>query len=448
MRYSSMFWAALGTVLGLSVILTGCGQPTAAGSKTGPPPVTVADPLKRVVTDYEDYTGRSAAIESVQITARVTGYLDKIYFQEGVEVNEGTILYEIDPRPYQAAYDQSKAQVEQNEASLNLAKSNRQRYEQAFKNKAVTEQDVQTYRSQEAQASAALAASKASLETARLNLQWTKVTAPISGRLGQTLVSRGNLVTADQTLLTTMVSLDPMYVYFDVDEATVERIQQLIREGKLKSALPEEIEPPSPATSKPGSNVPAAAKGPLAAAIQNLRKRAGQMRQVYLGLANEVGNPHVAYVDFFNNQISLSTATLQVRAVFWNHKPAVGPRIFESGMFVRVRVPTSPAYQALLISQEAVGTDQNLKYVDVLNDQNEVVRRVVTLGGLQDGLQVVRAGLQAGQRLVINGLQHVSPGTKVTPKLVPMPIPPPQTPSASSSLNTKVSPAAAKSSQP
>jgi multidrug efflux system membrane fusion protein len=117
-------------------------------------------------------------------------------------------------------------------------------------------------------------------------------------------------------------------------------------------------------------------------------------------------------------------------------------------MFVRVRVPTSPAYQALLISQEAVGTDQNLKYVDVLNDQNEVVRRVVTLGGLQDGLQVVRAGLQAGQRLVINGLQHVSPGTKVTPKLVPMPIPPPQTPSASSSLNTKVSPAAAKSSQP
>ena len=179
------------------------------------------------------------------------------------------------------------------------------------------------------------------------------MTAPITGRLSQTLVSRGNLVTADQTQLTSMASLDPLYVYFDVDEATVERIQQLIREGKLKSALPEEIQTPPPpstkTTAKPGSaKATPAEEGPLAIAVKMLKERAGQMRQVYLGLANETGNSHVAYVDFFNNQISLSTATLQVRAVFWNHKPAVGPRLFEPGMFIRVRVPTSSRRQALL----------------------------------------------------------------------------------------------------
>ncbi len=280
MRCLSTFCAGLGTALGLNLLLTGCGQPSAGAPKTGPPPVTVAVPLERVVTDYEDYTGRTAAIESVQIMARVTGYLDKIYFQEGVEVKEGTVLYEIDPRPYQAAYDQVNAQVAQNQASLQLATSNLKHYEVAFKQHAVTPIDMETYRSQLTQAMATLAAAKASLETARLNLAWTKVTAPISGRLGQVLVSRGNLVTADQTMLTTMVSLDPIYVYFDVDEATVERIQQLIREGKLKPALPEEIAPPAPSTAKTGgSKASAQGEGPLVVATKELRERAGQMRQ-------------------------------------------------------------------------------------------------------------------------------------------------------------------------
>ncbi len=162
-------------------------------------------------------------------------------------------------------------------------------------------------------------------------------------------------------------------------------------------------------------------------------------------MANGKGYPYVAYVDFFNNQISLATATLQVRAVFWNHKPPVGPRIFESGMFVRVRVPTSPEYKALLVAQEAIGTDQNLKYVDVLNDQQEVVRRDVKLGGLQDGLQVVAEGLKPGERVLINGLQHVQAGIKVNPKLVPMPIPPPDPTSQTSSSAITVPAAASKS---
>lgn len=439
------FWAASG----LCLVLSGCERPSAAGPQAGAPPVTVAYPIQKEVTNYEDYTGRTAAIESVQITARVTGYLDKIYFREGVEVKEGTVLYQIDPRPYQAAFDQAQAQVAQNQAALNLAKANRMRYEELYQKKVATAQDVETYRSQEAQAAATLAAAQANLETARLNLEWTKVTAPITGRLGQTLVSRGNLVTADKTELTTMVSLDPMYVFFDVDEATVERIQQLIREGKMKSALPGEIAN-SKATvpNAAAPKAPAQGTGPLAIAVNELTEHAGQLRQVFLGLANERGNPHVAYIDFVNNQITLATATLQVRAIFWNHQPPVGPRIFDAGMFVRVRVPTSPTFQALLVSQEAIGTNQNLKYVDVLNDQDEVVRHDVALGGLQDGLQVITSGLQPKERVVITGLQHVNPGAKATPKLVPMPLPSPSTPSPTSSPQVKAQPAAADPEQP
>jgi hypothetical protein len=182
-------------------------------------------------------------------------------------------------------------------------------------------------------------------------------------------------------------------------------------------------------------------------AIKELQEHSGELRQVFLGLAYEKGFPHVAYVDFVNNQIALSTATLQVRAVFWNHKPKIGPRTFAPGMFVRVRVPTSPAYKALLVRQEAIGTALNLKFVDVLNDQDQVEQRNVTLGGLQDDLQVVTGGLQAKDRVVINGLQHVQPGVKVTPKVEPMQ-PPAQTPSQPPTSTTKAAPAAGKSSQP
>jgi RND family efflux transporter MFP subunit len=451
MRSFATPWAGLGAALcflSSGLLLSGCGQ-SAAGTQGAPPPVTVAYPIEKEVTNYEDYTGRTAAIDSVQITARVTGYLDKIHFLEGAEVKEKTVLYEIDPRPYQAAFDQAKAQVAQNQAALNLAKANRVRYEELFEKKVATAQDVETYRSQEEQAAATLAASQANLETARLNLGWTKVTAPVSGRLGQTLVSRGNLVTADQTRLTTMVSLDPMYVYFDVDEATVERIQQLIREGKFKSSLPQEIGTPS--ATEPGAG-PTVTKsvlqsGPLAIAIDELTHHADQLRQVYLGLANETGFPHIAYVDFVNNQLNLATATLQVRGIFWNPKPPIGPRVFDAGMFVRVRVPTSPTFQGLLVSQEALQTNQNLKYLDVLNDQDEVVRRDVTLGGIQDKLQVIAKGLGPKERVVISGMQHVQPGGKVTPKLIPMPVMAESAESPTSSPQVKAQESTSKSGQ-
>lgn len=249
-----------------------------------------------------------------------------------------------------------------------------------------------------------------------------------------------------------MVSLDPMYVFFDVDEATVERIQQLIREGKFKSSLPEEIGTPSSrGPQEPGAGPAESAavvnSGPLAVAIDELTHHADQLRQVYLGLANETGFPHVAYVDFINNQINLATATLQVRAIFWNQKPPIGPRVFDAGMFVRVRVPTSPTFQGLLVSQEAIQTNQNLKYVDALNDQDEVVRRDVTLGGIQDGLQVIASGLAPKERVVISGMQHVKPGGKVTPKLIPMPVMAETAESPTSSPQVKAQEATSKSGQ-
>jgi RND family efflux transporter MFP subunit len=409
----------VGLTAGLLVLaLSGCGSGSAAGTEAPPPRVKVAYPIEKETTTFEDYTGRTGAIDSVQVTARVTGYLDKVFFREGDEIKEGTVLYEIDPRPYKAAYDQAKAQVAQNQAALSLAKANRVRYEELYSRKVATAQDVETYRSQEAQAAATLAASQANLETAGLNLGWTKVTAPVAGQLGQTLVSRGNLVTADQTKLTTIVSLDPMYAFFDADEATFERFEQLIREGKLKSQLPQEI----PGFASSSKNAAGEASGPMAIAVDLLTHHSDQLRQVYLGLASDAGYPHVAYIDFVNNQITLATSTLQVRAVFWNHRPKVGPRVFSPGMFVRVRVPTSPTFNALLVSQEAIQSNLNLKYLDVLDDQDKIVRRDVTLGGLQDNLQVITSGLKPKERVVISGLQHVKPESKVTPELVPMPV--------------------------
>jgi membrane fusion protein, multidrug efflux system len=295
-------------------------------------------------------------------------------------------------------------------------------------------------------------ADTADLETKRLDLDFTRIDAPISGRVSRYEVTEGNVVQSGQnggTLLTTLVSVDPMYVYFDVDEATVERIHQLIREGKFKSSLPQEIGAPSAAEPGAGPVVSAAVQksGPLAIAIDELTHHADQLRQVYLGLGNEANYSHVAYVDFVNNQLNLATATLQVRGIFWNHKPPIGPRVFNAGMFVRVRVPTSPTFQGLLVSQEAIQTNQNLKYVDVINDQDEVARRDVTLGGIQDGLQVIAKGLASKERVVISGMQHVKPGGKVTPKLIPMPVMAETAQSPTSSPQVKAQEATSKSGQ-
>jgi RND family efflux transporter MFP subunit len=389
----------LGLLFASCLGLAGCsGAPEEGPGKTVPS-VTVSYPLQREVTDYQDYTGRTAAVDSVQVQARVTGYLDKIYFKEGAEVTERTVLYEIDPRPYQAAYDAAKAQVAQNAASLELAKQDNRRYKKLAKDQpgAVTQLDLDRYQSQEDQAVANVDYAKANLETAKLNLDWTKVTAPVTGLIGRLLVTRGNLIVANQTTLSTVVRQDPMWVYFDADEPTVLQVHELIRQGKFGPATPEQ--PP---------------KIPFR-----------------LQLANEKGFPHEAVLDFVNNQIDQATATLLIRAIFPNPKPANGPRLFTPNNFVRVRVPTSPPYQAVLVNPEAVGTDQDLKYLYVVDEDNKatdggrmvVVRHAVKLGSLHDGLQAITDGLKPGERVIVSGLQRVQPGATVNVKLVPMPIP-------------------------
>ena len=291
--------------------------------------MTVSYPLQREVTDYQDYTGRTAAVNFIQLQARVTGYLDKIYFTEGAEIAAGTVLYEIDPRPYQASYDAAKARVAQNAASLELAKQDNSRFKGLAKDQpgAVTKQELDKYQSQQDQAVANLDYAKANLETAKLNLDWTKVTAPVGGVIGRLLVTRGNLIVANQTTLTTIAAQDPLWVYFDMDEPTALQVRELARQGKF-----------GPASEGP-PKIP-----------------------FHLRLANEKGFPHEAILDFVNNQVDQATATLLIRAIFSNPKPYNGPRVFTPNNFVLVRVPTSAPYQALLVSPEAVGTDQDLKY--------------------------------------------------------------------------------------
>jgi RND family efflux transporter MFP subunit len=381
----------LGLFLGSCLGITGCSDTSEGAPGVRTPAVTVSYPLEREVTDYQDYTGRTAAVDSVQVQARVTGYLEKISFKEGVEVEEGTVLYEIDPRPYKAAFDAAKAQVGEDVANLELAKQNNARFKKLAKQQpgAVTKLDLDQYQSKEDQAIAALDKSRADMVTAKLNLDWTKVTAPVSGLVGRLLVTRGNLIVANQTTLTTVVSQDPMWVYFDMDEPTALQIRKLIRQGKF---------------------------GP-AAEIAKIQFR--------LQLANEKDFPHKATFDFVNNQLDQATATLLIRGIFPNPKPATGPRVFTPNLFVRVRVPTSPSYQALLVNAEAVGSDQHLKYVYVVDEHNQVVRHAVKLGSLQDGLQVIADGLKTGERVIVSGMQHVHPGVTVNPRLVPMPLPTP-----------------------
>jgi RND family efflux transporter MFP subunit len=386
-RITFMPLAGLGVFLGSCLGLVGCSQTPEGASGKQPPTVTVSYPLQREVTDYQDYTGRTAAVDSVLLQTQVTGYLEKINFKEGAEVEQGAVLYELDPRLYKAVHDATKGQVVQNEANLKLAEQNNTRAValSAQKTPAIAQAEVDQNASQLQQAVGTLEQSRANLDQARLNLEWCKVRSPIAGLASQTLVTRGNLVVANQTTLTSIVSQDPMWAYFNVDEPTALQVRELIRQGKF---------------------------GP-SHDVANF--------QVRLQLANEKDFPHQATLDFVNNQLDQATATLLIRAVFPNPRAAIGPRVFAPNMFVRVRVPTSPLYQALLVNAEAIGTDQDLKYLYVVDEGNKVVRRTVKLGSLHDGLQAVVDGLQPAERVIVSGLQRVRPGVTVDPKVVPMP---------------------------
>jgi RND family efflux transporter MFP subunit len=365
-------------VLGLCLGVAGCARAPAVAPAAAPTPVPVSYPVEQYVTDYADFTARIAAVDSVEVRAHVTGYLDKVNFTEGALVRKGDVLYEIDPREYQAQLDANQARVAQNEAALQLARANSQRFRTLFhKNPgAVSQQDLDRYQAEEAQNLANLNLAKANLGSARLNLEWTRVIAPVTGRVSRTLVTVGNLVQSGSTLLTTIVSVDPVYAYFDVDELTVQRVRRwLVREGKLKSDRANEV-------------------------------------PVALGLAAEEGFPHQGTINFVDNQVNPKTGTLRARGVFRNRDEALSP-----GFFARVRVPVGPSHRALLVHDRALDNDQGQKVLYVVNDKNEVVSRPVRTGALHDGLREVTDGLKPGERVIVNGLQQVRPGVTVEPKL-------------------------------
>ncbi|HZZ26373.1 MAG TPA: efflux RND transporter periplasmic adaptor subunit [Pirellulales bacterium] len=401
-----------------ALLVSGCEEEhTAASTAEKPALVRVQQPVTKSVTDYEYFTGRSQAPYSLDVRCKVNGYLVRwnydaksdqlplkdFNFVVGQEVKRDQVLFKIDPRPYQATYDQAVAQVNLAKAQLQLAQADYSRALVVSKTPgAISAQDVDKYLAAQSKAEAEVAAQQASAESALLNLQFTDVKTDIEGIVSRNLLSVGNLVEAN-TLLTTVVSQDPMYAYFDVDEITRERIATLMREGKLESA-------------REGNKY---AKYP-----------------VDLGLTGGETYPYTAYIDFVNNQIDPTTGTLQVRGMIDNPKPPVGPRVFVPGMFLRVRLPIGDAHPALLVPQAAVGTDQSQKYVFVANQENIVEYRPIKVGEVQaDNLQIAlpeqimreangiriakpdekgaEPSLTSSDRVIVGGLQRIRPGMKV-----------------------------------
>jgi RND family efflux transporter MFP subunit len=369
----------------LSLALGGCKREPPALAATPPPIVMVSPPVEREITDYYEYTGRTAAVEAVEVRARVSGYLVKVNFvgREGLVVKKGDLLFQIDPRPFQAVLDEAKGQVAQWEAKLARAEADVARDERLLPKGAASQKDLDAAVADRGEARAAIQSARGAVDRAALDLEFTRVTAPISGRISRYLITEGNLVTADSTLLTTIVSIDPMYVYFDADEGTVLRVRQLIREGKVQSA------------------------------------RNVDTVQVLLGLANEPGYPYRGTVNFVDNQVNPQTGTLRLRGVFPNENAALEP-----GYFARVRLLIGPTRGARLVTERAIDTDQGQKIVYVVNDKNEVVSRPIRVGALHDGLRVIEEGVQPGERVIVNGLLQVRPGITVEPKLVDMPVAP------------------------
>jgi RND family efflux transporter MFP subunit len=368
------------------LILPGCSKQSAATVKTAPTVVVVSNPVARKVTDYAVFTGRTEAVKSVEIRARVDGYLMRMPFKEGADVKKGDLLFQIDPRPYQAAYDQAAAQVALCKARLTQANADFARTVELGKTPgAISKQDVDRFAALKGEAAAQLAAAEATAASAQLNLEFTNVVSPIDGMVSRYYVTEGNLVQSGQmgggTLLTKVVSVDPMYVVFYVDEQTLLYARRLIREGKAKSARDSEI--------------------PL-----------------QLGLSDSDAFPYHGVINFVDNQIDTKTGTLLVRGVFPNKD-----KIHSPGLMARVRVPIGEPHDALLVTERAIDTDQGQKILYVVNAKNEVMSRPIRMGALHSGLRVIESGINPGDRVIVNGLQRVRPGVVVEPKMAEMPVP-------------------------
>ena len=355
---------------------------TVAQPPPAKPPVVVTDmPVTREVTDYEDFVGQTAAVRSVEVRARVNGYLEKVLFTDGEEVEEGAELFLIDSRSYDAEYARTVAAVVQSEAHAKRLEGDYGRAKSLQNREVYSAQEFGQVSGDYNEALAAVGIAVANRDLAKLNQSFTRVTAPISGRLSRRQVDPGNLVKADDTALTTIVSLDPMYVYFDIDERTLLRLRRLIADGKIQS--------------REQAAIP-----------------------IYGALADEANFPHKGIINFSENRVDASTGTLRVRAEIANPKP----RVFSPGFFMRVRLPVGVPYQATLIPEQALATDQGRRYLYIVKngknkegkDADIIEYRPVKVGALHDGLRIVQEGLSAGERVVVSGLQRVRPGVEVT----------------------------------
>jgi RND family efflux transporter MFP subunit len=362
---------------------TGC-KPKTPVATPQPPTVSVALPVQREVVEWDEYIGRLESPETVEVRARVSGYLAKVHFKEGKEVKTNDLLFTIDRRPYQAEYEHAEAEHQRAESQADLAKSDAERAKNLIATKAISQEDFDNKTKTYASALASLRAAHAAVDSAKLNLEFTEVRSPINGRTSRAVVTEGNLISggAGATLLTTVVSQDPLYCYVDVDERSILKYIQLRREGKRESALDKPI-------------------------------------PVEMALADEVGYPHKGFTDFVDNKIDPTTGTLHCRGVFPNPERALGP-----GFFARMRIPGSGKYPAVLIPDRAVGSDQSQKFVYVINPEKKVEFRPVKLGPLIDGLRVVKEGLKPGEPVIVEGLLRVRPGVVVDAKPWETPKPP------------------------
>ena len=378
-------WAVACLLAGAGLGLAGCDKPPPKITAIKPPVVIVSQPVSDYVADYEDFTGRTDAVFSVEIRARVSGFLDKVTFKDGDEVKEGDLLFEIDNRPYKASLNRSEATLAQSEAHLKRLDADYRRVSNLYSRGNASREEFDKSIGDRSEAEANVGVARADYELAKLNMTFTRITAPISGMLSRRLVDPGNLVQADTTPMTTIVSLDPLYVYFDVDERTLLRLRRLVRDKKIPSRREQDI-------------------------------------PVLVALSDETNFPHQGNINFADNRVDPGTGTLRVRASIANPKP----RVLSPGLFVRVRLPVGAPRKSIMIAEKAIGTDQGQKYLYIVNDKNEAVKKSVTIGKLDSGMREISAGLSAGERVVIEGLQRIRPFQKVDPKTEAELQPPPK----------------------
>ncbi len=375
--------ALLGLAAGAPFLLTACDAQSAQAAATqivAAPEVSVAEVLEREVTSWREFTGRIEAVERVELRPRVSGYIESVAFREGAEVARGDVLFVIDPRPYEAALKRARAELARAESALRQAQGEHERAEKLLALRALSQEEFDARTAGIEKARADVQAAHAAVDAAELDLSFTRVRAPIAGVVSRAEVTAGNFVAAGQTLLTRLVSIDPVYVRFDGDEAAYLQQAQYARE--------------------------------------NGNAHAGAGQPVWVGLGNEQGYPHQGELVFTDNELDAQTGTIRARARLSNRE-----RIFTPGLFARVRLGEGATRRAILIDDRAVGTDQTRRFVYVVGDDDSVEYRPVELGPLHEGLRVVREGLAPGERIVVNGLMRIRPGITVSPQLVAMRLP-------------------------